>query len=332
MSKWDENKLDQELENLINDLPEQDDFDKRIEQYINRRIRKIVHKTLATVVIVGLILAAIINPMLNFMCLNPKKELYIDVMRDYFETTRPFSEITSIDAKSTGFGTYKLNIGTSNHYDPLTFGSINVTAKMAFGKLYDINDNNRTFTTVMGRFDNGWSEMDENGNYVHHNKPKEEYIESISKLPESSKIYLAINSATPQDFEVLRSSGVNLEWIEIYQPNVAFRGGLSMNLHSLYNIETDYRQNMSEKELLDVYVGNLENLAKNTLIWRQFELPGAHVVYMDVNLIKDTLEDARELDQILTENYCIYGERDAIINYLENTDIISTFIEKITLY
>ena len=105
-----------------------------------------------------------------------------------------------------------------------------------------------------------------------------------------------------------------------------------MNLHSLYNEETDYRKNMSEKELLDAYVGNLENLAKNTLIWRQFELPGAHVVYMDANLIKDTLEDARELDQILTENYCIYGERDAIINYLENTDIISPFIEKITLY
>ena len=73
-------------------------------------------------------------------------------------------------------------------------------------------------------------------------------------------------------------------------------------------------------------------MAANTPMWRQFELPSATTIFTNVNLIKDTLEDAKELDQILTENYCIYGERDAIINYLENTDIISTHIEKITLF
>ena len=39
MKEWDENKLDQELEALLNEIPEQDELEKRIEKYINRRIR-----------------------------------------------------------------------------------------------------------------------------------------------------------------------------------------------------------------------------------------------------------------------------------------------------
>ena len=336
MNKWDENKLDKELEKLLNDLPEQeDDFDKRIEQYINRRIRKIVHKTLASLLVVAVVLAAIINPFLNFICLNPKKELYFDVMRDYYETTRPYSEVVGIEALSTGFGTYKLNIVATNHHEAFHYGRINVTAKMSFGKVHDINDSNLYLANTMGRFNNSWIEIDDDGNETIHRNPKEYYIDSISKLPESAKIYLSLNSNTPQSFTTLRDSGVELEWIEIYRPTEGFRGGLSMNLSALHE-ETDNRQEMSEAELIDTYISNLENLIANPLIWKQFELPSANLIYHAENynesLLNDTLEHAKQLDEILTENYCIYGERDAIINYLENTDILSVHIDDVKLY
>lgn len=333
MNKWNENKLDKELEELLNDLPEQeDDFDKRIEQYINRRIRKIVHKTLIMVLVVVVALLAVINPILNIVNLNPKKEVYLAVLRDYYETTRPYSEIVGIEAISKGFGCYKLNMVATNHHEEFHYGKINVTANMTFGKVKDIDDNNTYLANVFGRFDNSWIEIDDNGNESRHRNPKEYYIVSISKLPESSKIYLSLHSNSPQELETLRNSGVNVEWLEVYQETEGYRGGLSINLSALHE-ETDDRQEMSEEELLEIYIQNLENLIDNPSIWRQFELPGAEGLYHgDVNLLEDTLANAKQLNQILTENYCIYGERDAIINYLENTNILSVHIDDVKLF
>ena len=333
MSNWDENKLDQELEELLNDLPNQeDDFDKRIEQYINRRIRKIVHKTLVMLLIIIVALAAVINPILNIVNLNPKKEVYLNVLRDYYETTRPYSEIVGIEVISKGFGCYKLNIVATNHHEPFHYGKVNVTTNMSFGKTHDIDDNNMYLANVFGRFDNSWIEIDDNGTETRHRNPKEYYIDSISKLPESSKIYLSLHSNTPQELIKIRETGVELEWIEVYQEVEGYRGGLSMNLSALHE-ETDNRQELSEDELLETYIHNLENLIANPSIWKQFELPGANGLYHgNINLLEDTLANAKQLEQILTENYCIYGERDAIINYLENTDILSVHTDDVKLF
>ena len=41
MSEWNENKLDQELEAIMNDIPESDDLEERINKCINRRIKRI---------------------------------------------------------------------------------------------------------------------------------------------------------------------------------------------------------------------------------------------------------------------------------------------------
>ena len=117
MKEWNENKLDQELDALLNEIPEteQDEFEKRVEKYINRRIRKIVHKTLASVLVIIILLLGIINPFLNLCCLNPAKtngsdtiSIYHDVMQDYYETTSPFAEITHMDVKKKGFSRYEI--------------------------------------------------------------------------------------------------------------------------------------------------------------------------------------------------------------------------------
>ena len=102
MKEWNENKLDQELDALLSEIPEpeQDEFEKRVEKYINRRIRKIVHKTLAGILVIVILLLGIINPFLNLICLNPAKtndddviSIYHDVMRDYYDSPIPVAEL-----------------------------------------------------------------------------------------------------------------------------------------------------------------------------------------------------------------------------------------------
>lgn len=339
MKEWNENKLDQELDALLSEIPEpeQDEFEKRVEKYINRRIRKIVHKTLAGILVIVILLLGIINPFLNLICLNPAKtndddviSIYHDVMRDYYETTSPFAEIVNMDIKKKGFAQYEIIMTASDHIEPLHFGKSNVTWNMAMGKITHMNDNNGYLASKMGRFDIvHYLSMDDT--MVQERPLKQKYIDQIEKLPESSKIFLCLTAATPQTLDVIRSHKVNLEWIQIYQPNVDFNGGLSLRLHALHK-ETDMRDEMSDKELLDVYLSNLENLIAHKDMWRQFELPSGNTVYCDINLIDKTYEDAKTLETLTTKNYCIYGERDVILSYLENTDLTSVFIEDITLY
>ena len=40
MADWNEKMLDEELEAIMNDVPEQEDLEKKINQIINKRIRK----------------------------------------------------------------------------------------------------------------------------------------------------------------------------------------------------------------------------------------------------------------------------------------------------
>ena len=45
MKDWNEKKLDEELNALMEEIPPQDDLEKKINQSINRRIRKIIITT-----------------------------------------------------------------------------------------------------------------------------------------------------------------------------------------------------------------------------------------------------------------------------------------------
>lgn len=340
MKEWNENKLDQELDALLNDIPEieQDEFEKRVEKYINRRIRKIVHKTLASVLAIVILLLGIINPLLNLCCLNPAKtnegetiSIYHDVMNDYIETTSPFAEIVNMDVKKKGFSRYEITMTASDHIEPLYTGKSNVTWNMALGKITSSNDNNGYLVCKMGRFDILHYVENTNGDLIQVHPFKQESMDQIQKLPESAKIYLCLTSAEPQTLDDLRSYDINLEWIQIYQPNVDWNGGISLRLRASHKT-TDMRADMSDRELLDIYLSNLENLIDHKEMWRNFELPSGNVVYSDANLIDKTYEDAKNLDTLTTKNYAIYGERDAVLSYLESTDLTSVFIEGITLY
>ncbi len=97
MADWNEKMLDEELEAIMNDVPEQEDLEKKINQIINRRIRKVVIKTLSTVVIVLLVLVLGINTLMNASFWNPyemwKKEELLTVFGNFVNMTQPWSEL-----------------------------------------------------------------------------------------------------------------------------------------------------------------------------------------------------------------------------------------------
>ncbi len=324
MNEWDETKLDKELEILLDDIPPQDDLEKKIEQSIKKRVRKLVLRTIAVFVAIAAALFLLINPFLNAVFLNPyelnkepEKKMF-HVFRDYWETTTPYTEIASLDVTKRGFARYDLQIQAADHKKPIIYGSPNVELELKFGKYTVKMDPDMSLMHMFGRFNDTWTD-------------KETLLNDIKGLPVSSNLYLSIGAKTPETVENLRKSGVHLEWIQIYQPNVQFQGGLSMWMSAAYD-DSDYRDEMTDSELKEVYLSNLKNLLDNEQIWRDFGLFDSHRDYTDTkHVLEETYTDAKNLEKLESKYYCISGNRDEVIKYLESTETVSIHIDKVNL-
>lgn len=326
MSEWNENKLDQELETLMNEMPEQDNLEKKISQSINRRIRKAVLRTLAGVAVTVLVAFLVINPLMNMMFLNPyelnkePEQKMLGVLRDYWETTQPYREVISLDVKKKGFARYELEMQIADLTEPLMMGSANVWCDVNCGKYENIMDSDSTMSQVVGRFTCDYEKQ-------------EEIISRISELPKSARIYLSVSDTAPKPIDELRSAVVELEWVQVYQPNVEFQGGLSVQPRAAF-AEDDKREEMTEQELIKVYLSNLENMLEYEEVWSEFSLnDGRSTFYLDTkNVLTETYEDAKLLTTLTSENYCVYGKRDEIIQFLQENTFNSILIENVQLW
>lgn len=324
MSQWTGNKLDEELEALINEMPEQDDLEKKITQSINRRIRRTVLRTLAGVTAVLLASFLVINPLMNRMFFNPyqlnkkPEKVMLGVLRDYCETTLPFREIMDLDVKKKGFARYELEMQAADLTEPIFVGAANVWCQVNRGKYENFMDPDLSMTKNVGRFACGYNDQDE-------------IITKMSELPKSAMIYLSLSDTSPKSVEELRRANVELEWFQVYQPNVEFQGGLSVRPRAGY-AEDDIRDEMTEQELTEVYLSNLQNMLEHMEVWSQLELSdGRGSVYVD-RVLNETYEDAKSLKTLTSENYCVSGKRDEIIHFLQENTFDSIFIDNVSLW
>lgn len=324
MSEWDEDKLDKELEALVNEMPEQDDLEKKITESIDKRIRRIVRQTLVGVAAVLLAAFLVINPLMNRMFFNPyalnkePEEKMLGVLRDYCETTHPYREIMELDVKKKGFARYELEMQVADLTEPIIIGPSNVWCEMNYGNYGDFMDPDFNMTVNVGRFVYGYEEQ-------------EEVIRRISELPKSAKIYLSLSDTSPKSIDELRSADVELEWFQVYQPNVDFQGGLSAQPRCGY-AKDDIREEMTEQELIEVYLSNLKNMLEHKEVWSQLELSdGLGGVYYD-RVLNETYEDAKTLTTLTSKNYCVYAQRDEMMEFLQNNTFTSIYVDNVKLW
>lgn len=319
-TKITEETLDQELELLMDEMPEQEDFEKKIDRYIKKKIRKITIKTVCSIFIIIAVLFLMISPAMDRAYLNPKKlekdGTFQSVLRDYYEMTRPYIELGSINIEKKGFARYSLGMEAHDKTEKINVGLETVWVDVLLGKYKNWNDPQMLLVTKLGAFGNPSSKEDID------NLTKE-----LEKLPESAKISLAISEKKVRDVAELRKENVQLDWIEVYHPNhPEFQGGLSLWRTQIFD-DSDDRENLSEEELLKVYVQNLKNLAEHSDIWRNLGLPYHASVWAEgVEQIEDCYEDAKTLEKLQTKAYYISGRRDEILEYLRKASIESVSV------
>ena len=193
---------------------------------------------------------------------------------------------------------------------------------MNYGKYEDFMDSDSKMSHEIGRFACDYEKQDE-------------MIERISELPKSAIIYLSVSDLSPKSVEELRSTVVELEWFQVYQPNVEFQGGLSAKPRALY-AEDDRRDEMTDQELIEVYLSNLENMLEHEEVWMELGLSdgrsNAYSTYSMKNVLAETYEDAKSLTTLTSENYCIYGKRDEVIQFLQDNTFDSIYVENVRLW
>lgn len=294
---------------------ENTDFEKKIEQYINKKIRRIIVKTGLVVFLVLIILFFVISPAMDALYLNPyklqKDQIFFSVMRDYYDVTRPYIEINNIQAEKKGFGRYELGISATDNAKKREIGIENVWVDLERGKYKNWEDPERLLIAKLGEFENPKTKEE-----------IEELIMDMEKLPESAEISLAISENVERDVEELRKEKVQLDWIEVYHPNSkSFQGGLNLWRIALFK-PSDDRDEMTEEELLKVYVENLKNLVDHQEVWCPLELSYRSTVWPDGREeMKACYENAKMLKKLQTKAYYISGKRDDILEFVKKTDM-----------
>lgn len=328
MSEWNEKKLDQELEAIMNDIPKYDDLEKRINKCINRRIKRIVFRTVATILIIALVAVYFVNPVMKKRFFNPyemnegEDQKMLGVMRDFVETTLPYREVVSLEVEEREFGRYEIAMQViDNSQPPINIGEPNVWVDMDLGTYGQKKDSESVLNMLVGRFSCEWSDQ-------------EEMIKQIKELPKSADLFLSVSDTQPKTLEQLRNLPVALFWLQVYQPNVDYQGGMLNSPTALY-AEDDDRYRMTGQEMLEVYCRNLENLIENPEVWEGFGdiiSNDGRIFDDDRQVLKDTYEDAKELTELKSENYCIYGSRDQIIEFLQENELDSIDVDNVTLW
>lgn len=232
-------------------------------------------------------------------------------MRDYYDITRPYIEINDIQVEKKGFGRYKLGISVTDNMKKREIGIENVWVNLERGKYKNWEDPERFLSTKLGEFENPKTQEE-----------IEELIMEMEKLPESAEISLAISENVERDVEELRKEKVQLDWIEVYHPNSkSFQGGLNLWRIALFK-PSDDREEMTEEELLKVYVENLKNLVDHQEVWCPLELPYRSTVWVDGREeMKACYENAKTLKKLQTKAYYISGKRDDILEFVKKTDM-----------
>lgn len=324
MNDWNENRLDKELDAILNEMPEAEDLEAKIIRSINRRIRKSVIRTLLVVASIILAAVLIINPLLNIMYLNPYKlnrepeQTMLNVLRDYYETTHPYRELINLEVEKKGFARYELSMQIADLTQPVYIGEPNVWCDMEYGKYENFVATDVSIAHNAGRFCDTLNSQ-------------EEMIQKISELPQSAKIYLSVSDSAPKSMEALRSLPVTAKWVQVYQPNVDFNGGISLEMVALHT-DDDEREDKTAEELLEIYIGNLENLLEHPAIWEQMQLcDGRNTVYT-VQSLMETFEDAKTLSSLTSKNYCVYGQRDEILRFLQENTLDVVYVENVRLW
>lgn len=311
------------------------EFAKALEKTIDRRIRRICLKTVAVLAAAAAVIFLGISPLMNALCPTPEHlrgsgVSLTNYLRTYYETVQPYTEILEmpVEVHRKGFGRYTVQFQC---VDPrsgdLVVGESNARLDFAYGN-YRITDGPRELRTVLlNRF----------GTEGDPAEAVEQAAAQLRALPPSAYIYLAVQTKEPVAVAQLRQEDLSVDWVEI-DSDSQWKGGLLLQQCTSVSGE-DWRQDMDEEQLRRQYLENLELLMAEPRLVADlpFSVPaenglGGSVLCDGMAVLRETYDAAAAAEgPLMTRRFCISGQRDQILRYLEKTELTGLRTEEVKL-
>lgn len=334
-------------------------FEKRLEKAIDKRIRKICLKTIAVVLVVLAVVFLGISPLMYLICPSPRhpsrsSDLSLDqYLSAYYETMRPYAEVVSVATRAgddkaaarqmyrscvdyRGFGRYTMELDVVDRSVDgwAHIGVGNVKVEYNWGQYRVADDPGRNLMEGLIMFG--------------YTRTREEVCEILEGMPSSSAVYLNIRAGSPTTLEEIRKSGVTPLWMEVYNDTSTWRGGLNV-FSSASATGGDWRQNMDDAQLRQVYLDNLDTILSMPRMLAQMQMSqeveddtmegysGGIMVLGDLSSKQEYIQEARDAvaaqeGPLMTERYCICGSRDAVLEFLKTADVRWAGIQNMYLY
>lgn len=311
-----EEEMDLVLETLA--IDQDMDFDQKLEKLINRKMRKVALRTAIIVVLIAAVIFLGISPLMNLHYTNPAK---IDDMRQndvfpvldaYYKTTHPYVELWSVQAEKEGFGCYTLNLDLSNYHRQAA-----ATLEMKRGRISVTSDSMQCLNMLVERFYTGQEEepMGEEDRKI--------LMKEIKALPDSAHLYLSVSAKKPQDVSALlkqTSDDFELEWMQVYQPENEFQGGIGIYSDIIGPGFDSIREEVTVKSLKEEYLKNLKLLKENQEFWRGLDLYSGNSLWAESEkeqLLQKAISAAEKSPKFQTQNYCVSGTKKEILEFLQ---------------
>lgn len=302
----------------------EENLDVAISKAINKRIRTIVLKTLAVVLVVFIAIFLCISPIMNMIYPNPldihdndqaeKTELE-KTFSAYMEMNYPYKELDYIKVEKHGFARYTLDMNILDQRGVTHVGAEpNATLEIARKKI--TNNVPAPLVKQLGVFDE--SSFDRTST-----------IRDLKELPDSSVVYAYVKEKSPVSVKSLldlKDQGISLYWLRPFTDTkldneTDFKGGLSIRCNKLDKDEKD-RSEMTENQLKKVYLDNLELLEKNhDYLYLDDFVYDNYSFHLNSYPLADMKKYLKEHDGLKTDRYFITASKQEMLKFItENPD------------
>ena len=295
-----------------------------LERLIRRRVRRICLKTLSAVVICAILIFGLSHPLAKWTTFHPSSmeedgQAFTNYLNAYLGTMQPYVRVTGTSIEDTGFGTYDVSVYVvgSENLKVYIGGYTDVHLSVRQGKAEVTSDPTGKLTKYLGRFDSDLM-------------PSGELLSELEKLPDSAYIRLSVGTHTPLTLDQLWELPAEVVWAQIYDPNVEYQGGVNLAVPLLFGGELNPRD-LDGGALVQYYADTLELLLTQPTLLTSLGIFSSDRIYYTTDVVEEALTSAREMRDFTSQNYCVQGSKDEILDLIGQVEPTSLMVDHIFL-
>lgn len=367
MTEADEDLCEKMLRDIVPSLPEQEQFETRLQKKIHRRISKISLKVVLVVLSCFAVIILALDPMYKAAYYNPLKKqkahtraesasdlvLYLN---SYASVFLPYCEVYDAEVEDHRFGNYTIRMGVIDKRDSkIMIGGENdaTSFQMKRGKITRW-ENAGIFCMTGGRF----------SGYTVSSVADGEILSELEKLPESALISCSLRLPEPVLPRTLVDEKVSLEWLCVEQDAVGLEVGICPFRHLLHTEEEERLNDQWTKDssiLKEFFLRDLDFLLEDEALLQMLgvgggsfsleegdpeetiesleknlgpgdALEGHFTVYMDgAPVLKEIRDAVAAQDEIYTKKICVMGQKRDILDYIARVGASTIYVDGVKL-